>query len=72
MHIGRDGALTIYPIGLDSASKRWRANPSAPSHSPWIEPVKPLRPKLIEPPIVLGRRGEPSLAVPVQDVDLDS
>ena len=72
MHIGRDGALTIYPIGLDSAGKRWRANPSAPAHAPWIEPVKPLRPKLIEPPIVLGRRGEPSVAVPVQDVDLDS
>jgi hypothetical protein len=72
MHIGRDGALTIYPIGLDSAGKRWRANPSAPAHAPWIEPVKPLRPKLIEPPIVLGRRGSPSPAVPVQDVDLDS
>ena len=72
MHIGRDGALTIYPIGLDSAGKRWRANPSAPAHAPWIEPVKPLRPKLIEPPIVLGRRGEPSVAIPAQDVDLDS
>jgi hypothetical protein len=53
LHIGADGALTIYPIGLDSAGKRWRAAPNAPAHAPWIEPVKPLTPKLIEPPIRL-------------------
>jgi hypothetical protein len=53
LHIAKDGALTIYPIGIDSANKRWRAAPSAPPTAPWIEPVKPLRPHLIEPPIQL-------------------
>jgi hypothetical protein len=54
MHIARDGSLTIYPIGLNSAGKRWRANPAAPAHAPWIEPRRPLRPHLIEPPIHIG------------------
>jgi hypothetical protein len=53
MHIGADGSLTIYPVGLDAVGKRWRAAPAAPAHAPWIEPVKPLRPKLIEPPVIL-------------------
>jgi hypothetical protein len=53
MHLSPDGSLTIYPIGLDSAGKKWRAAPAAPAHAPWIEPVKPLRPILIEPPIIL-------------------
>ena len=55
LHIDRDGALTIYPIGLDAANKRWRANPGASQHAPWIEPVKPLRPRFIEPPLTLAR-----------------
>jgi hypothetical protein len=53
LHVGRDGSLTIYPIGLDSAGKRWRANPGAPAQAPWIEPRRRLRPHLIEPPIRL-------------------
>jgi len=55
LRIARDGSLTIYPIGIDTASKRWRANPTAPPHAPWIEPVKPLRPRFIEPPLTLAR-----------------
>jgi hypothetical protein len=70
LHIGRDGGLTIYPIGLDSASKSWRANPDAPEHAPWIEPKKPLRTKLIEAPIVLGRGGAHRAPEPPADVDL--
>jgi hypothetical protein len=53
LHIGPEGGLTIYPIGLDTIGKRWRATPDAPEHAPWIEPVTPLRPRLIEPPIVI-------------------
>jgi hypothetical protein len=55
MHVDTDGALTIYPIGLDATCKRWRAAPAAAAGAPWIEPMKPLRPHLIEPPIVLAR-----------------
>jgi hypothetical protein len=63
LHIASDGTLTIYPIGLDSVSKRWRANPTAPDHEPWIKPAKPLEPRLIEPPIVLpARRPAPAPA----------
>jgi hypothetical protein len=53
IHVGSDGTLTVYPVGLDAANKRWRANPAAPAHAPWIEPRRPLRPRLIEPPIKL-------------------
>jgi hypothetical protein len=56
MHVGADGTLTIYPIGLDATCKRWRASPAAPAAAPWIEPMKPLQPHLIEPPIVLASR----------------
>jgi hypothetical protein len=57
LHIARDGALTIYPIGVDTAGRNWRANPSAPAHAPWIEPKKPLKVRLVEPPIVINRGG---------------
>ena len=53
LRISSDGALTIYPIGLDKAGHLWRTAPDAAPHAPWIEPVPPLRPKLIEPPITL-------------------
>jgi hypothetical protein len=53
IHVRSDGTLTIYPVGLDVANKRWRANPAAPAHAPWIEPRRPLRARLIEPPIKL-------------------
>lgn len=53
LHVTPDGSLTIYPIGLDDAGTRWRANPSAPPHAPWIEPKRRLRPRLIEPPITV-------------------
>jgi len=53
MHIARDGTLSIYPIGLDTVRKRWKVNPNAPVHEPWILPRKPLTPSLIEGPIVL-------------------
>jgi hypothetical protein len=54
LHIGPDGSLTVYPIGVDDACKRWRAVPAAPAHAPWIEPTRPLRPRLIEPPVRIG------------------
>jgi hypothetical protein len=59
LHIDREGALTVYPIGIDSAGKRWKANPNAPAHAPWIVPVKPLKLRLIEEPIRLGPAGAP-------------
>jgi hypothetical protein len=42
LHIGVDGVLTVYPIGVDKVCHRWRANPSAGDPAPWIEPEEPL------------------------------
>jgi hypothetical protein len=53
MHIGADGSLTIYPIGIDSVRKNWRATPDAPAHAPWIEPRRQIKYELIEPPVRL-------------------
>jgi hypothetical protein len=53
LHFAADGSLTIYPIGIDSVGKRWRAAPDGPPHAAWIEPKRPLRPTLIEAPIRL-------------------
>jgi hypothetical protein len=49
---------TVYAIGLDRVPGRngWRAlkpGEVRPSHSPQILPVEPLKPRLIEPPIVI-------------------
>jgi hypothetical protein len=54
LHIGRDGALTIYPIGVDDVS-RWRLDATGTdSAAPWFAPDgDPPRPKLIEDPITL-------------------
>jgi hypothetical protein len=54
LHIGADGSLTIYPIGLDSVGRRWRATPDAAPTAPFIEPTRPLKPQLMEPPIRIG------------------
>lgn len=53
MRIGSDGALTIYPIGVDRVAHAWRADPEAPTDSPWIVPGERLSSRLIEPPIVV-------------------
>jgi hypothetical protein len=53
MHIGADGTLTIYPVGLDQVGRQWRAAPDAPPHASWIEPQQPLVTHLIEPPVVV-------------------
>ncbi len=55
LHIGRDGALTIYPVKLDRVCREWTANPDGAPADPWILPVRPLTPELIEPPIRVPR-----------------
>jgi hypothetical protein len=53
MHIAADGSLTVYAIGVDRVCRRWRANPDAPPHAPWIEPVDQVRYKLVDDPVRL-------------------
>jgi hypothetical protein len=56
MHIGADGTLTLYPIGIDAVRKKWRAVPDAPAYLPWIEPRRTISYRLIEPPVTLPPR----------------
>lgn len=54
LHFGRDGSLTIYPVGVDRVGRKWVAQPARASHTPWFDPAKPLTPKLIEEPITIS------------------
>ncbi len=55
MHIAADGTMTLYPIGVDRVPRHWRANPHAPASAPWFEPDRPLKPRLVDDPLVLGQ-----------------
>ncbi|MCA1691438.1 MAG: metallophosphoesterase, partial [Actinobacteria bacterium] len=56
LHIGTDGDLTLYPVGIDRVCRRWRFCPDASVHAPWLAPVGPeAKPHLIEPPIAFRR-----------------
>ncbi len=51
LHIGRDGNLTVYPIGLQKVSHDWHARPTDPGGAPWLASAELLSPHLIEKPI---------------------
>ena len=58
LHIGADGSLTLYPIGVERVGRRWALRPDAPPDAPWFAPDGPEpAPHLIEPPIRIGRSG---------------
>jgi hypothetical protein len=53
LHIGADGSLTLYPVGIERVTRRWRFDPGAPPSSPWLVPATEAPgPHLIEPPVV--------------------
>ncbi len=55
LHIDADGALTVYPIGIDRVGRKWRLCPNAPAHAPWFAPTGPEpEARLIENPIKIG------------------
>ena len=52
LHIDSDGALTIFPIGVDRVCRKWTLAPDAPPDAPWFEPADgEVKPRLIEAPI---------------------
>jgi hypothetical protein len=51
LHITTEGALEIYPVGIDRVPRRWRASPNGP-HWESCDPAA-TPPRLIEPPIVI-------------------
>ncbi len=51
LHIGADGVLTLYPVGIDRVGRRWRLCPDGLPEAPWFEPDGPLETHLIEEPV---------------------
>lgn len=51
MHIGSDGKLTIYPVGVKKVCTDWKLNPAAKDGQPWFDPGEPVQVELIEEPI---------------------
>jgi hypothetical protein len=57
LHIDASGGLTLYPIGVDRVSRKWRFHPEGADHEPWLTPVDgPPRAHLIEPPVEFPSR----------------
>ena len=60
LHIEADGALTIYPIGIDRVPRKWTLHPDAPAPAPWFAPHGPEpEPHLIEKPITITGQPNP-------------
>jgi hypothetical protein len=51
LRIGPDGALTIYPIGVERICRKWRLRTDGEPGDPWFEPAEPIAPRMVEPPI---------------------
>ncbi|MFN2608109.1 MAG: metallophosphoesterase [Acidimicrobiales bacterium] len=55
LHIGTDGTLTVFPIGVERVGRRWQFCPDGRPEDPWLAPAGPEpTPHLIEAPIVLA------------------
>lgn len=59
LHVAADGTLTVYPVGVDRISRRWRPTPEAPPDAPWLEPEDPLTARLVGKPIVIPPNPPP-------------
>jgi hypothetical protein len=64
LHVGPDGTLTVYPIGIDRVPRSWRLVPDGDRGAPWFEPAGGrLDARLVEAPVVVaanpGRTGLP-------------
>ncbi len=60
LHIQADGALTVYPIGVDRVPRKWILRPDAPAHEPWFAPSgSEPKPHLIEKPITINGQPNP-------------
>jgi hypothetical protein len=62
LHIDAEGTLTIYPVGIERVSRRWRFDPDASASSSWLVPDgDEAVPHLIEPPVHFERRDDPGI-----------
>lgn len=52
LHIGPEGGLTVYPVGVKRSPRRWKLRAGGKGNEPWFEPADGLlTPHLIEEPI---------------------
>jgi len=59
-HVGEDGALTIFPIGLRDVAHHWRVRTDGAPNDAWIvSDGDELKPELIEGPIRLEKQAAP-------------
>lgn len=64
LHINSNGDLTIYPLKVPKVCHTWKAAPDAAPETPWLIPTRgTLHTSLIEPPISVPRRRNPTTAV---------
>jgi len=58
LRIGKDGQLTVFPVGLKHVPRQWKATHAGP-YAPAYEPDDPRAtpPELIEPPVRVTPRG---------------
>jgi hypothetical protein len=62
LHVGPDG-VRVYPIKIAKVARRWRADPGGSLDDPWLVPAgDPLRPELIEPPVLVPREESARVA----------
>jgi len=55
LHVGRDGRLTVYPLGVDHVPRAWRYKGRGTS-DPWFEPVdREAQARLIDGPLEYPR-----------------
>ncbi len=55
LRIDETGMLTIYPIGVTRACRKWKYRPEASDSKPWFEPDgSSIKSRLIEKPIRIG------------------
>jgi hypothetical protein len=71
LRIAPDGALTIYPIGIERVHRRWKRKKGSRRNAPAVSPTDELpatRPFLIEPPIHVTKAGASPGPAPSTDV----
>jgi Calcineurin-like phosphoesterase len=65
LHVGPDGTLTIYPVGIDRVPRRWHLVPDGDLGAPWFEPAGDrLAGRLVEAPIVVAAGSLDEAAAP--------
>jgi hypothetical protein len=56
IRVRQDGGVTIFPIRVDRVPRKWRERAAGEASPSVVQPVQPLVPELIEPPIEIPAR----------------